>query len=131
MMLIRGKIAKFSTRKLNLYLDKKVFTLGYLTFLPLVVFSVDATNCVFGEDVDPPDNLNCTDLKGHDIQCDGIYYHCGAYLYSQFSIRLLVSSFLGVALFISPLTYNNAPCIETIRLFSPLPTKSKIQLSQS
>ena len=61
------------------------------------------------------------------MPCDSTYYYCGAHLYSQFSITLLISAIYGVWLFIGPLAEHSYPSLRDIRIFSGLPTKVKFQ----
>ncbi|GMI07983.1 hypothetical protein TrRE_jg1390 [Triparma retinervis] len=52
------------------------------------------------------------------------YDECGAHLYSQFSICLLLSAFLGVRLFLAPLaSASGLPSLGEIRVFDELPRR--------
>jgi len=118
---IRRRIAKFNDEKLHHYLDETVFLQGFLSLPPLIFLSVEAIQCT----VDVTEE-EIVEEKGEGR--DGIYYKCGALLYPQYSNCFLLSVFLGVRLFIAPLT-NVRPSIRALRIFNCLPRKVKFQLS--
>ena len=136
---VRAKISKFSDEKLHKLLDRRVLLCGLLAIILMDMVSVDAMNCVYSDHPPVPelysDDVNyitgktveCHDHNGNKVQCDSTYYYCGAYLYSQFSITLLISAIFGVYLFIAPLT-GHGYTIRNVRIFSGLPTKVKFQM---
>jgi hypothetical protein len=134
MIIVRAKISNFSPTRLRNYLDQSVFLQGFLSFPPLIYLSVPAADCVFLEvpegydDIPIPDD--CTSLEGTaGVMCDTTYYQCGAHLYSQFSICLLLSAFLGVRLFVAPLaSASGLPSLGEIRVFDKLQLKIKFQI---